>query len=88
VGDSNTVALSGNEDDSKAKADKTRYEQYYKIGASSAAILQYVENAIDKKPPFISILAGTNDVDGGENPMENIRKMISLCREKNIPVFL
>lgn len=89
VGDSNTVALSGNEDDDKAKADE-KYGQYYEIWASSWKILWYVENAVKTSPPpkFISILAGTNDVNGGVNPMENIRKMISICREKNIPVFL
>lgn len=88
VGDSNTVALSGSEDDEKAKEDKANYEKYYKIGASSSEILQYVINAIEKKPPFISILAWTNDVNNGQNPLDNIKQMIALCRGHNIPIFL
>lgn len=88
VGDSLTTALSGSEDDKVAKADKDKYEQFYKIGSSSSHILEYVKNAVAKKPPFISILAWTNDVDNRQSPMDNIRNMITICKQANIPVFL
>ena len=81
VGDSLTAAMYGSEEDAIAKADY-KYGKYYKIGASSETILGYVESAVRLKPPFISILAGTNDVGNNVDPLPNIKKMIALCQAK------
>ncbi len=87
VGDSITTAMRGGEDDSVAKS-TDGYGKYYKIGANSSTILGYVENAIAANPPSISILAGTNDITSGWNPLWNIQAMVQKCRAANIPVYL
>lgn len=87
VGDSITTAMRGGEDDGVAT--KTPgYGEYYQIGASSSTILGYVDNAIEANPPSISILAGTNDITSGWNPLWNIQAMVQKCRAANIPVYL
>lgn len=87
LGDSITTAMYGSEDDPTAKAQTDKYGKYYEIGASSGKILKFVENAVKSKPPFISILAGTNDV-GNNDPIPNIKSMVALCQSNWIPLFL
>jgi GDSL-like Lipase/Acylhydrolase family len=87
VGDSITTSMRGGETDRIAKSSPW-YNRYYRIGAGSWEILGYVRNAIAAKPPFISILAGTNDITNNGNPLWNIETMVRECRTAGIPVFL
>jgi len=79
--------MRGGEDDNIAKS-SAWYNEYYRIGAGSWEILGFVQKAIAAKPPFISILAGTNDITNNGDPLWNIETMVRECRAAKIPVFL